>query len=158
MYQRKLCHLQHLKGKKTPITKQNSIKEVRKKEMGLMNNLSCPRRSVSEGHHLPSCTPRHNPLSVLIFCLLEYFWVFPLHFMAGSRLFPLWLQYQPKAYKQAQQVLFGNQCWQGISPKASEPFAMSLTYCLVFSPSSRFTSRLQNIPQRTYANRGKQTL
>lgn len=42
MYQQKLCCFQHLNEKKVPITTQSSSKGVGKKEMGLMNNLSCP--------------------------------------------------------------------------------------------------------------------
>lgn len=160
MDQQKLCRFQHLRGKKAPTTKEKSSREAGKKEMALMNNLSCPCRSVSGGHHLPGqespaahpdITHSLCPLS----CLLEYLGCLPCTSWAGSRLFPMWLQYQPKAkITEPSRCCVETGVGNGLSLKAI--CHVSLTCCLVFSPTSRFLSRQQKMPQRTYAKWGQQ--
>lgn len=170
MYQRKLCHFQYLKGEKNPITKQSSSKEDGKKEMGLMNNLSCPCRSVSDGHHLPgqrcaclpgepSYTPRHNLLSPPTFLSAGIFGANTLCFMGWLQALPHVIAVSAKSKDNpAQQVLCGNQPWQWAKLKSIRAIChISLTCCLVFSPTSRFISGLQKIPQRAHAKGGKQT-
>lgn len=166
-----LCHFQHLRGQKAPTTKQSSRKELERRKWSWWITSAAPAEVYQRGTSclasvVPACqeSPAAHPDITCSLCLpsrlLEYLRHSPCTSWAGSRLFPMWLQYQPKAeITQPSRCCVETGVGNGLSLKASEPVChVSLTCCLVFSPTSRLISRLQKMPQRTYAKGRKQTL